>query len=84
VFQGKITSLMSGDPNGIIPAKAGLYQSGFRWSDCAHAQGSRIRRGAIRVGLPSPLATLTGFESMSCTQSITRLGDPAISRFFQK
>jgi hypothetical protein len=29
VFQGKITTLMSGDPNGIIPAGAGLYENAF-------------------------------------------------------
>jgi hypothetical protein len=35
------------DPNGIIPADAGLYEVAFGSDDCADAQGSRTE---VRIG----------------------------------
>jgi hypothetical protein len=47
------------DPNGIIPAGAGLHESGLRLIRCADAQGGRTE---VRIGYAVASATLTGLS----------------------
>jgi hypothetical protein len=46
------------DCDGRASAKAGLHDSGLRVGGLRLRAGGRIRRGVIRIGFASPMATL--------------------------